>query len=143
MAKTNYGKVEKAIDEELRKMEVQSLLKLTKKKGKEEIPSSEVCTVVVKSLKNDLIRLHKQDKEILKKLEIERGEIKQWSDHASALVPQEWEKIKQIKTKLEEYKKGLNKKNRASNEQLVKKGVQEHINKRHNVRDKWLPIDTA
>ncbi len=146
MAKTNFTKVEEALDVGLRKIGITKLLQLADVAagtGKNLLekesspPSKEAHIHQLNFLRKDLRQLHKNDPEIYSKLGFKKNDLKELIDKEGSLTPKNWEFIQQIKEKVEAYKKTLPEN---SNEQLVEKERVKHINKRFNINEKWLPL---
>lgn len=145
MAKTNFTKVEEALDEGMRKMMMEHVHVLAdsiseiNSKGFEKA-EDETKNKLIAILKFELNWLDKQDSELHKKLGIKRSEIKKLIENKDHLTEEDFEKIKSIKNKLEELKKILSEKSPQSDEELIEKERIKHINKRFNKNDDWLPL---
>ncbi len=163
MAKTNYTKVEEALDQNLRKMSIERLFdkanEATKKekgsddnkntatfsKGGESPVSSPLDKTqinLIAALKRDIKSLRqKQHAAIYTKLGIKRSELKEKIDNPTGLTAEEWKEIKEIKAKIDVYKAQLSA--QMPDFELsdqVELERHKHINKRFNVNDKWLPL---
>lgn len=143
MAKTNFTKVEDALNEGLLQMTVQHLHALAdsiKGLGSEDIEKSDIAAQkkIIAILKFELTWMESNNITLSKDLGVTKSEIKKIIEKALPLQPQDFEKIKLIKNYLETLKKALEKKQ--SNDQLVEKERVKHINKRFNTNDKWLPL---
>lgn len=140
MAKTNFTKVEGALEEGMRQMIVQHLHTLadsiSNTKPKDETSQKKLMA----ALKFGLNRMEKQDAELYKKLGISKVELKKLIEKKEILSDEDFEKIKSIKAKVEALKKELEEKSPESNDQLIEKERVKHINKRFNTNDKWLPL---
>jgi len=148
MSKTNYSKVEKALDDGLQKMVASQLLDLAdaaSNMGKpipsEQLPSLEMRTATLKSLDRDLKKLHRKDAGVYKKVGFVRSALKKLIDHPDTLTPEDWKQVKKIKEKVEVYKKELAKTlPQTSDDTLVESERVKHINKRFNTNENWLPL---
>lgn len=158
MPKTNFTKVEEVMDQGLRKYSVEHLLEMadeasgarTKTRNASIDYSSETAKTaqlskaqsrLIASLQRDLKNLRKKDKEVYKKLGIARQDIKKMIENPSSLTPADWEKIQQIRAKIDQYKAEVAKQlPQQSDEELVESERHEHLNRRYNVNKKWLPL---
>lgn len=150
MAKTNFSKVEEALNLELFKMNVQNLFDLAEDSAavKKSVESSTSTTEqarasAVAALQQELKLIHKKDRKVYQRLSLDRQELQNYFKNPSKLTPQEWEKIKQIKDKLMAYKKELREKlPKLTDDEVIAAQRTKHVNKRFNVNEKWLPLDT-
>ena len=158
MAKTNYTNMEKNLEDNLVKLQKEKLLDMAdkaqdptkkpkdkKKKEDKEEPKAKTKKADIKkrlihSLKRDIQRLKKKDESFFEKMGFSQEEVSKLIENPSSLSPEEWEKIKNIKEKLDELKKELlGSFEKDYNEELVDKERKDHVNKRHNVKKNWLP----
>lgn len=148
MVKTNYTKVEEALDKGLRRLNVEHLLdqananKETQKNSPAEASQlARTQSQLITTLKRELKNLQKKDTALYTKLGIPKKELKHMIENPQALTSEQWELIKQIKIKIENFKADLAKKiPQVSNEALVDQERQKHVTKRFNINDKWLPL---
>lgn len=145
MPKTNFTKVEKALEEGLHQIEVTHLLDVADdaagKERKTTLPSQDQRKAILQSLESEIKKLHKQDRTVYKKIGFVKMDIKKLIDNPEALTPEDWKKVRIIKEKLEAYKKELSQKlPKSSDEEIVTKKRKEQINARYNVRKTWLPL---
>lgn len=141
MAKTNFTKVETALSDGLQKLTVKQLLEMTEGPIPEERPPVEACRAIVKSIQKELARLHKIDAGTYKKLKIPRSDLKKFINNPSALSVDDWKTIKQIKERVDAFKKELESKlPQPTDDDIVENERKKHVNKRFNVQDKWLPL---
>lgn len=139
MAKANFSKVEKALEEGLIKLTSNKLLDETPGKKSELTPEN--AALVLKKVESDLNKLKKEDKAIFKKVGIRHSALKKLLNSAATLTPADWNSIKEVQKKVAEYKKEMLKKiPPMKDEDLVEKERIIHKNKRYNVRDGWLPL---
>lgn len=146
MSKTNFSKVEKSLEEGMIKMKSQHLLKeadaYTAKEAKEKIPSKEECSAVLNRIERDLKKLNKQDEKVYNKIGFHKIDLKKLLTNPSLLTPQDWKTIKEVKERIEKYKKELaSKLPFESDDDLVEQQRTKHLTKRFNVNDKWIPLD--
>lgn len=148
MAKTNYTKVEEALTEGYRKMEVNKLLVAADEnaagKGKKKTDETKKIDPLLlrrlTKIDQDLQFLEKNGKDPYGQLNIDKEEIQKFVKFPSTLIPQDWEKVKLIKEKIEEYKAALERKEAISDDELIKEQRKEQKTKRFNVNKKWIPL---
>lgn len=146
MVKANFTKVEKALEEGLTQMTSQRLLDEAdaanpKGKKKTAAPNPQAAAIVLQQMKGELRELEKTDANIFKKIGMGKSAFKKLLDSSAKLTPEEWAHVKEIRLKVEQYKKELSAKlPQQSDEEIVQKERIKHINKRFNVREKWLPL---
>ena len=140
MVKTNYTKVEEAFEDGFRKATVNNLLDMTGKNtgGVEASAPTAAQRQLLFALKYELRHLEKQGQVPYDKLGVTKKELKQWMNNPSSLTSKDWQKIKQIKEQINEFKKELAEK--TSSDEIVTIERNKHINKRFNVNDRWLPL---
>lgn len=139
MAKTNFSKVEKALEEGLIKITSQNLLHQTPGKYLELTPEN--AALILKKMDSDLLKLNKEDKSIYEKVGVKRGALKKLLSSTQTLTPADWNSIKEIQVKIAAYKKEILKKiPPMKDEDFVEKERLIQKNRRFNVRDKWLPL---
>lgn len=139
MAKANFSKVEKALEEGLIKITSQNLLNQTPGKHLELTPEN--AALILKKLDNDLLKLNKEDKAIYEKVGVKRSALKKLLNSTTTLTPADWNSIKEIQLKIAAYKKEILKKiPPMKDEDFVEKERIVQKNRRFNVRDKWLPL---
>ena len=148
MAKQNYSKTEKAVDERLNHIKVTHLLELADaasgkgknatKKGKLKHTPGEMIQIIEQSLK----WLHKINPDIYKHLKITKSSIKTLDkkihDPSAQLEDKELKQLKIWMKKILGYKE----KNLPpiTDEKIIEAETKKHLNKRHNVNEKWLPL---
>jgi len=149
MAKTNFTKAEEAFDDGLRKASVNKLfeivdenatlsdpekaLELAAKQGKIPIAADRQLLSV---LKHELHHLHKKGLDIYTQLNLDKKQFKQWCENPNSLTAAEWTRIKELKEKVD----SLKKESQTPDDELIQSERNKHINKRFNVKDKWLPL---
>lgn len=142
MAKANFSKVEKALEEGMLKMTSEKLWEEAgKASASVKVPEKDAILLVLNRVINELSSLSKQDPSIYDKLSIQKGALKALLEKASVLTPQDWKEVKTIREKVEQHKKELSEKlPHPSDEEIIQKERKKHVNKRLNVREKWLPL---
>lgn len=138
MAKTNYTKVEEALNEGMLKMTMQQLHSLVDGKTDE---AKQDQGKLLALLKLDLRWIAKTDPSLFSKLDIKKEEIKNFFDNPTLITSEDWKNLIQLKTQIDQLKKELIASQPSeSNEQLIEKERVKHVNKRFNTNDKWLPL---
>jgi hypothetical protein len=147
MSKTNFSKVEKSLEEGMIKIKSQNLLKEADaasghKENESKIPPKEVCNAVLNNLERELKKLKKEDEESYKKLALPKIDLKKLITNPSLLTPQDWKEVKNIKDRLNQYKKDLaSQLPQETDQDLIDHERTKHVNKRFNVSKKWIPLD--
>ena len=150
MGKTNYTKVEEALTEGMRKIEVDRLLNAAdenaaanqENSGKESSikidPDNQKLLITIH---HELKSLDKQGKDPYKHLTIDKAEIKKFINNSAQLTPEDWGKLKSIKEKINAYKLEIDKNTyKSSDEDLIKSEIKIHSTKRFNINKKWIPL---
>ena len=151
MGKINFSLVEQALEEGIRRFGIKQLLHLadlsgTLGTGKDPRQASafddkEIRSLTLMTVAQNLRILYKYDPEVYKKLAINRRNLEDLADHPENLQPTDWEKIQEIRKKIEAFRKELHKKVEAmSDEELIQSEKKKHIYKRFNVNEDWLPL---
>lgn len=141
MAKANYTKVEGALNEGLLKIGVSRLLDITEAAILGYADQGRPLGQLLAALHYELKALKHQGIDPYEKLGIDKKDLKRFSDNPDSLTPEDLQKIKQLKEKIEAFKKELEAKSPpASDEDVVNTERRKHINKRFNVNEKWLPL---
>ncbi len=144
MAKTNFTKVEEALNEGLRKMEVGKLLGQTedKKAAERETTAPKKLTneqfALVTKLQIELKYLKRAGLDPFEKLKINKSELKKMLLGATELGPQEWDKLKKYKEQLDGFRKEQEK--TVTDDSAVEQERRKHVNKRFNINNDWLPL---
>lgn len=147
MSKTNYTKVEKALEEGLVKIKSQQLLEeadalKTLEKKDPKIPTKDVCNAVLTYLDRELKKLRKEDGTLYKELIFQKIDIKKLITNPSLLTPQDWKTVKEIKERIDQHKKELSARLPAESDQdIIDHERDRHQNKRFNVSKRWIPLD--
>jgi len=148
MAKTNYNKVESAIEKGLHDLKVDSLLKEADraqgkgKKGeeKEKHTPKQMMTIIEQELK----WMYKQDKSIYKILKLKRKKVEDLIKLVNTpdvkIKNKELKEIEELRQAVDSLKK--NKFPSKTDKECLVKEIDRHIYKRHNVSEEWLPLDT-
>ncbi|MCB1113703.1 MAG: hypothetical protein KDK62_02995 [Chlamydiia bacterium] len=139
--------MENLLDEGLLKMSQDELLELASKassfKGDEkEIPSVQARTILLSFMQHDLEIMAKvEDADPENRAGITQKVLKKDLENIRELSPERWEELKSARERLLAYKNELwDKIPHLSNEEIIELERKKHINKRFNVRDKWLPL---
>ncbi|MGK5595417.1 MAG: hypothetical protein ACSNEK_08685 [Parachlamydiaceae bacterium] len=144
MSKTNFTKVEKAIDEGLQQMIINHLLDLadaTASEKEDQALTVEQKNVLIQALSRNLKKLSKLNQESFQKLSPLKKELKKLMLSQGSLTPEEWKKIKEIKEKIEVYRKEIAEViPQISDDQIIEEERIKHINKRFNIKENWLPL---
>lgn len=159
MGKTNYTKVDSMLENNLRRMTVEHDLKSAEQLSKHnpgttpaegvtpsDSPAGSAVDLaqnrLIAALQRDLKKLQLADhKTMYDTLALKKNEIRKKIEHPEKLTPEEWETLKQIKEKIDQYRSELKAKlPAASNDAIVEAERHKHINKRFNVNEKWLPL---
>jgi len=155
MAKTNFSKVEDSLKAGLEKMQRESLGKLADIAQKATKP--ELKAILEKSVKaaskailekKGTLHIIKQSlrnlslkTEFYEFIGIAKSDLATLLNRSTELTTEEWKTLNDVKKKIKSYKEELKKKHPELNdEELITKERKKHINKRFNVREKWLPI---
>ncbi len=139
MAKTNFTKVEASVEAELKRQQVESLIKKTEYKQEEGEKTPK--TYLIASIKSDLKILAKHSRKLSKKVGITKKEIKSLISKPHELKDEDWQLLEDVKKKLDRFKEEIaDELPSASDEDLINQEKEKHINKRFNVSDKWLPL---
>lgn len=161
MAKTNFTKVEEALSEGMRKIEVERLLIIADentaanaKKSEGELESgdpSEAKPVVPKvdaahlqrltAINHELKALDKLGEQPYARLGIDKDEIKKFMKDPAALTHDDWEKVKSIKEQIATYKQERNVPGTpGTDDELIKQQRKSQKTKRFNINNKWIPL---
>lgn len=149
MAKTNYTKVEEALTEGMRKIEVNKLLteadeNAAAKKNKPIEPKKPDALLLRRLTKIDeeLQALQKQGNDPYLQLQIDKEEMKKFLNDPSLLTSDDWDKVKVIKEKIIEYKAALERTEPKGSEDddLIDKQRKDQKTKRFNINKKWIPL---
>lgn len=150
MAKTNFTKVEEALAEGLRKITVTKLLEEADEAGAgkedsaahmKEHQDREAAHALILTLQLDLKELSKNDQGVYTKFGIKKKELKKMISNPESLNPQDWEKLKKLRSQIDDFKKDMSKNLPPSNDEtLIEQERYKHLNKRFNVKDKWIPL---
>lgn len=139
MSKTNYTKMEEALNEGLLKMSVSRLLDLTN--AALDLDQAHSIGQLLALLNHEMKILKNHGIDPYEKLGIDKKTLKKLIDNPNHLTAQDFEQIKKLKGKIEEFKKEIESKlPQVTDDELVSKERRKHINKRFNVNEKWLPL---
>lgn len=149
MAKTNYTKVEEALAEGMRKIEVNRLLDVadenaaanSKSKGPAKVKVDAIHLQRLATINHDLKLLQKLGTNPYATLKIDKEELQNFTKDPTALTQQDWEKVKIIKEQIAAFKTELDKKTpQNSDDDLVTQQRKKQITKRFNINEKWIPL---
>lgn len=162
MAKTNFTKVEEALNEGMRKIEVNRLLIVAdenaaaaKKTGEEQSEGTEAVEAkpAVTSkvdpanvqrltwVQSELKSLDKLGEQPYVRLGIDKDEIKKFVKDPSLLTTDQWEKVKAFKEQILAYKKERNVPGAPENDDdLISQQRKSQKTKRFNINNKWIPL---
>lgn len=157
MPKTNFSKVEEALNEGIRKMTVSNLLRLadiSAKTGRSvynpgklvedsetESPVSEPRKQMIAGLLRDMKYMQKNDPKMYSKLGLKKHTLNKMIDNQATLTEEEWETLRQARIRIDEFRRNFNQNApKIPDDKLVEEERVKHINKRFNVSEKWLPL---
>ena len=141
MGKTNYSKVEEAFTEGLYRMKVNQILDNSKKSNdlKNNLHPAQRFIAVVQELK----WLKKKDPDIHKNIKISKKEVASLAEiikkRRDSLKESEVNRIDELLAKIKKYKK--KKLPQVKDDDLIEDENDRHHYKRHNVSEKWIPLD--
>ena len=151
MSKTNYSKVEEELCKSLDFQRKQKLLeKAQSEQDKKNLaeaekkmpPKERYKSKALGIIKKDLSSLTRKAKhKMFEKLGIDKEVIRKYIENPSELSPQDWQKIKDIQKQIAAYKEELNDSDDEFNKELINDQRNRHINRRHNIKNGWLPLD--
>lgn len=142
MAKTNFSKVEIALEEGIRKMTVSKLNELADIATGADLPKTlqleKVKKDLVRQVLLDLKRLEKKDKKIYVKLQFKKEYLLDKLSHPEVLTEAEWKGL----VKLREMTKKFIEETfpQASDEKIIEEQKESHLTRRFNVNDNWLSL---
>lgn len=132
MSKTNYSKVEKALEEGMLRMKTESLLEEADAlKNPSKRSEEEEHALLLSYLQEELKQLKKEDPKAYKKLAFHKVDLKKLGA----------KEAQEVQDQLNQYKKELSSRTQVSDQSLIDAEREKHINKRFNVNDKWLPLN--
>lgn len=146
MAKTNYTKVEEALAEGMLKIEKGKLLnEADAAKGKKPVETkSAIDPILLRRLTKidqELKLLQKNGSNPYTELKIDQEEIKKFLNDPASLTEQDWEKVKELKGKIADYKATLeDKESTNSDDDLIENQRKDQKTKRFNINKKWIPL---
>lgn len=154
MAKTNYTKVEEALAEGLRKIEVNKLLDIADEnaaakkpaQSKESAETKSESTPEQKQLLLDIKTFLKQIQNLstedpYQKLGIDKKQINRFVKHPEKIKAEDWEKLKGYREKIKALKDEVEKKHPPKTDiNIVEQQRKKQKTKRFNINDKWIPL---
>lgn len=143
--RTNFSKVEKSLEDGLLKLTRKQLLSQADQaahaKSEESLPAAEFRPAIFQTLERELKKISKLDELAYKKIGFRRQDLKKLIADPSLLTPQDWEKIKEVKVRIENYKRDLQAKLPASTDkQIIENERVKQSQARLNVNSKWIPL---
>jgi hypothetical protein len=147
MAKTDFTKVEEALNAGLRKMEVNRLLDIAdevqgkKKEGESELPVAPEQRQLLTVLRSGIKYLRKLEKDPFEKSTFQKEEIIELLQNPDKLNKEQWEKLEAFRKHVSAFKASLEKGDgEKKDENLVEQERKDQKQRRFNVNDKWLPL---
>lgn len=155
MAKTNFTKVEELLEDAIIKKKVEKWGKMADIAQKVERPEMrkivekageavEKAEIDKKALIHALVHAKKiyKDPKFYEALGITAEELDALLKNPKELKQEDWVRLQDIRVKLAAYKKKDVEQhaNESGDDAIVTEERRKHINKRFNVRDKWLPL---
>jgi hypothetical protein len=145
MAKTNFTKVEEALAEGMRKIEVNKLLKAADDNSEKPAVSEtkKIDPILLRRLTKidqELQLLQKEGKNPYAQLQIDQEEIKRFLKDPTLLTDQDWEKIKELKQKIANFKAAWEGKEDNSEDDFIEQQRKDQKSKRFNINKKWIPL---
>lgn len=148
MAKVDFTKSEQLLNDGLLKMSIRQLLQLADKVNSfgrpfdpNALPSIQARSILLTFMENDLEKMSKVEDKIYTQVGIRKKDLRNIIEKANYLTQDDWVKLKAIRTRVIQYKKDLAEKiPHLSDDEIVVLERKKHLNKRFNVREKWLPL---
>jgi hypothetical protein len=147
MAKMNFTKAEKAFDNAIQKLAIDNLSDLASIASAIQDPTLTVKSPKIKEVierfHKELKKLKKSDPKIYEKLHLSPEDEIRFSISPEEFEQIDWLRLKSLKEKIDLLKKELygDEVLDNENEKQVLKERKRHINKRHNIREGWVPLD--
>lgn len=143
MAKTNFTKVEDALNEGLLKMNIAGLHEAATTASQKE-PTGSGDPAAQKRLLVAAIQFelkHCKDDQLFAAGGFSRGELKKALQRVEDITPEKWKQLEDFRQKASDYKKSkAEKQPEDANEKLIDQQKKKHVNKRYNTKDQWLPL---
>ncbi len=141
MGKSDYSKAEDAFGKEMEKIKIERIRKLAE--GPEEHANDLNPSQMMLLVNHHLKWMKKQDKDIFKNIKLSKKEVDDLTNFVQKnrenLKTEEIERVKMMYKHVEDYKE----KNYPAPKDDEHIGTEKgrHIYKRHNISEKWLPLD--
>lgn len=141
MSKTNFTKVEQALAEGMSRIERSKLDAQV-----QNVPDTDVALLKEQRLKQHALKtsldwLWKRDKELFTKLQTDPAVAQRLVEAKELLSTDDKQLLASLFTHAQEIKDALEKETGIeSNDSLVEQQRQQHITRRFNVDDRWLPL---
>lgn len=146
MSKTNFTKVEEALAEGMRKIEVDKLLTIADANSGKSSPEkkSKIDSIHLRRLvkvDEELKSLEKLGKNPYVRLRIAKEEMEKFLNDPANLTAKDWERLQAIIKQVTSYKSEIERKPLvSSDEDLIKQQQKKQAGKRFNVNEKWIPL---
>lgn len=145
MAKTNFTKVEESLKSGMEKLQIKKIVDSTDKQlsEKEDLRLKRVeKKKIIFNLIATLKKLEKADSKFYTKIGTPQATIKKLLESPSKLNEEDWAKVLKLNDKIKNYLRVYSSAlKEESNDELVEKEREKHVNKRFNIQEKWLPVD--
>jgi hypothetical protein len=138
MAKMDFKKAEDAVSNTMQDFTKKQLLAQTPGKQEKDAALKEKIRLI-KKIDIRLKSLSQKDPAAYKSLKVKKKDITALIEGSEELTEERWKSILELKEKLETLLKEREDK-QLSDIAVVEKERHKHINKRHNVNPKWLPL---
>ena len=144
MTKTNFTKVEDALNEGLLRMNIAGLhdaAAAASHNEATEVPANPVAMrkQVIAAVQFEL--KHCKDDQLFVAGGVNRADLKKMLQRIDDLAPEKWARLEAFREKTVAYKKNkLEKLPADANEKLIEAQKKKHINKRYNTKEQWLPL---
>ena len=145
MIKRDFMRGEKVIDNLVDKVRRDELLKKAEeedaKKEGNEIPKANAVVEMLQQVRKDLITLSRREFNIIEKIGIQNYQIDNFLKDPTALTPDDWQFLKQIKREIEKCKNELEEQE-IDDEDVIKKERYKIAEKSENLNVKkgWKPV---
>lgn len=158
MAKTDFKRVENALEEGLRRMSVSRLVEHAgttgnptkgeastrqrrQRSAEQSLKRAEERRMMATKMQFDINQLFKKDHSLYTTLGTYHDEITDLFKRADTLQDQEWERLQAIKGALDAYKQQhRQQEEQIADDDLVAKERKFQVNDRYNVKRGWLPL---
>lgn len=140
MTKVDFNKAEDAFDKALQKMFIDHLAKLVaavdEVQNYQAAPSNQTMEEMIGRFQKELLKIKQEDPKLYEKLNLSPEEEQRFTLPAGTFSSEDWVHIRNLKLRIDQLKQELH----AEYEKQVALERRRHVNKRHNIRDGWLPL---